>query len=238
MKPSPPGPFSAVIFDFNGVLFWDNALHEEAWRQYSRRVRGVALSDREMVEHVHGLVNRDIFAYLLGEAPAAEQLARLAEEKEAIYRRLCLAAEGVFQLSPGAEALLDYLAARHIPHAIATSSAWPNVAFYVEHLGLGRWFAPERIIYDRGEYPGKPAPHIYREAAGRLGLPPGDCVVVEDSLAGIAAAHAAGIGYIVALGPGHDSGESRYEELAAQPGVGAVISDLGQFPRYLLAAPT
>ena len=227
--------FTGVIFDFNGVLFWDNALHEAAWREYSQGLRGWALSEREMIDHVHGRVNADIFAYLLGERLPAGRLAVLAEEKETIYRRLCLAAgkmAGGFQLSPGAVPLLDFLVAAGIPHAIATSSAWPNVAFYVEHLALGRWFTREEIVYDEGRYPGKPAPDIYLETAERLGLRPAACVVVEDSVAGIAAARAAGIGHIVALGA-----VGRQGELAALPGIGEVISELGQFPRHRLRTP-
>ena len=106
-------------------------------------------------------------------------------------------------------------------------STWPSTW----HLALGRWFAPQHTIYDRGRYPGKPAPDIYLEAAGALGLPPAACVVVEDSLAGIAAARAAGIGGIIALGPAE-----RHIELAALPGVDEVIVDLGHFPRPLLVA--
>ena len=77
---------AGVIFDFNGVLFWDNPLHEEAWRQYSARLRGRPLDDQEMMAQVHGRVNRDIFTYVLGAPPTDEALARLAEEKEIIYR--------------------------------------------------------------------------------------------------------------------------------------------------------
>ena len=222
---------AGVIFDFNGVLFWDNPLHEEAWRQYSARLRGRPLTDQEMAEQVHGRVNRDIFAYVLGRMPADDELARLADEKEIIYRRLCLAAGEGFRLSPGARELLDFLAANDVPRAIATSSPWVNLSFYIEHLELGRWFAPDRLIYDRGHYPGKPAPDIYLETAEALRLPPAACVVVEDSLAGIAAARAAGIGRIIALGPAE-----RHGQLAALPGVTDVIADLGQFPRYILAA--
>ncbi len=221
---------AGVIFDFNGVLFWDNPLHEEAWRQYSARLRGRPLADQEMTEQVHGRVNRDIFAYVLSRMPADDELARLAEEKEIIYRRLCLEAGEAFRLSPGAVELLDHLAASDVPRAIATSSPWVNLSFYIEHLALGRWFAPDRLIYDRGHYPGKPAPDIYLEAAEALRLPPAACVVVEDSLAGIAAARAAGIGRIVALGPAE-----RHGELVALPGVTDVVVDLSQFPRHLLA---
>lgn len=223
------GPqFRGLIFDFNGVLFWDSPLHEEAWRQYSARLRGSPLTDREMIDHVHGRVNRDIFEYVLGREVATGELARLAEEKEHIYRTLCLDTPGALRLSPGAVELLDYLVERGVPHTIATSSAWPNVAFYLDQLDLARWFDPALLVFDEGRYAGKPAPHIYLEAAEKLGLSPGSCVVVEDALAGIAAARAADIGYIVALGPGF-----RQAELVAQPGVAEVIADLDQFPRHL-----
>lgn len=226
------GLFRGVIFDFNGVLFWDNPLHEEAWRQYSRRLRGYPLTDREMEEQVHGRVNLDIFTFILDRTPSPDTLDAMAEEKEAIYRQLCLEAGEAIRLSPGAVELLDYLVAHDIPHTIATSSAWPNVAFYIEQLQLGRWFDLKRLVYDKGDYPGKPAPHIYREAAAVLGLPAGDCIVVEDSLAGIESARVAGIGYVVALGPA-----GRRDALAALPGVDAVIVDLHHFPRHLLLAP-
>ena len=58
-------PLSAVLFDFNGVLFWDTPLHEEAWRRVATYLRGFALSDEEMLQHVHGRVNQDIFSYVL-----------------------------------------------------------------------------------------------------------------------------------------------------------------------------
>ncbi len=54
-------------------------------------------------------------------------------------------------------------------------------------------------MYDDGTFPGKPAPDIYRIAAARLGRTPERCIVVEDSLSGIAAARAAGIGWIAAV---------------------------------------
>lgn len=225
--------YRGVIFDFNGVLLWDNDLHENAWRQYSARLRGRSLSAAEMATQVHGRVNADIFAYLLDRPVAGEELLALAEEKEVIYRDLCLSAGDRFRLSPGAVALLDELQRQAVPFAIATSSAEPNVRFYRQHLGLDRWFSRERLIYDRGLYPGKPAPDIYREAAGRLGCSPEQCIVVEDSMAGIRAAVAAGVGWVVALGP-----EAKHPELLAWPGVNEAIVDLSRFRLALVGIET
>jgi HAD superfamily hydrolase (TIGR01509 family) len=181
-----------------------------------------------MKRHVHGRVNLDIFTYVLGRAVTSGEVEALADEKEAIYRQLALEAGDAFRLSPGAEEFLDFLAAAGIPRAIATSSPPVNMRFYVAQLGLDRWFAPERLIHDRGLYPGKPAPDIYLEAAGALGLPPGRLVVVEDAPAGIQSAEAAGIGAIVAI-----ETTSPREDLLRRPGVTHVIRDLREFSREL-----
>ena len=224
--------FDGIIFDFNGVLLWDNHLHEEAWRRYSARLRGYPMTVEEMQLAVHGRVNRDIFEHVLGRPVGEAELGPLIEEKEAIYRQLALDAILDYQLSPGAAGLLDFLAANDIKRAIATSSPRVNIDFFIQHLDLYHWFTPETIIYDRGLYPGKPAPDIYLEAADRLGGLPERFVVVEDAVAGIQSATAAGIGAIVAIGPAES-----HARLAALPGVTAVIQDLTGFPRSLLAEP-
>jgi beta-phosphoglucomutase-like phosphatase (HAD superfamily) len=134
-----------------------------------------------------------------------------------------------FELSPGAVELLEFLAAHEIPYTIATASGKSNVGFFFEHLDLNRWFDVDRIVYDDGSRPGKPAPDIYLEAARSLGLEPAQCVVIEDSISGVQAAHAAGIGCIIALGPA-----SRHTALASLAGVSLVVENLGQVPRECL----
>jgi HAD superfamily hydrolase (TIGR01509 family) len=183
-------PYQGIIFDFNGVLWWDNALQAQAWRRFSAWVRGTPLSDEEMAIHVHGRNNPHTLSYLAGRPVEGEELARLIEAKETIYRQLCLDLGEDFRLSPGAPALLDLLAAQGIPRTIATASGRANVDFFVTHLELGRWFEVERFVYDDGHLPGKPAPDMYRRAAANLGLAPARCIVVEDSRSGIQAARA------------------------------------------------
>lgn len=91
------------------------------------------------------------------------------------------------------------------------------------HLHLGCWFDAGLTVYDDGSRPGKPAPDIYLQAARNLGLAPAQCVVVEDSRSGIEAAHAAGIGHIVALGPADG-----HHQPACLVGVGQVVESLWQ----------
>ena len=222
--------YRGIIFDFNGVLLWDRHLHEQAWRQFSKVIRGASFSEEEMALHVHGRSNRDILTYLAGHSFPDTDVKGLSHQKEAIYQQLCMAEGENFRLSPGAVELLEFLVAHDVPHTIATASGKENVDFYVEHLNLGRWFELEQIVYDNGSQPGKPAPDMYLQAASSLGLHPADCIVVEDSLSGIRAAQAAGIGYIIALGPDLTRGK-----LARIEGVNEVLENLQQFSRHLFS---
>ena len=221
--------FQGIIFDFNGVLWWDGHLQAHSWRQFSAELRGRPLSAEELAVHVHGRNNGYTLDYLLGRPVVGEELRALTQRKETIYRRLCLDEGEAFRLSPGAEELLDFLAARQIPRTIATASEKTNLDFFVAHLHLGRWFDVGLIVYDDGSRPGKPAPDIYLQAARNLGLAPAECVVVEDSRSGIQAADAAGIGYIVSLGLAES-----YDQLAGLEGVDAVIESLRQLPKERL----
>jgi len=217
--------WQGIIFDLNGVLWWDGALQEQAWARFSAALRGRPLSPEEMALHVHGRNNQHTLEYLLSRSLAEGELERLSEEKEAIYRRLCLAEGAGFCLSPGAAPLLDWLAAHGVPRAIATASGRANVDFFREHLGLDRWFEAGAIVHDNGTMPCKPAPDLYCRAAQVLGLPPPGCVVVEDSLSGLEAARAAGTGLVVALGP-----PGEHAALAALPGVSLVVESLAHLP--------
>jgi beta-phosphoglucomutase len=217
--------FKAIIFDFNGVLWWDSHLQEAAWQQFAKQLRGRPFTDEEMAVQVHGRTNHHTLEYLTGQSLTSQQTHQLSEQKETIYRQMCLALGEQFQLSPGAVELLDFLVANQIPHTIATASGKGNADFFIEHLDLSRWFNLDQIIYDNGTRRGKPAPDFYRDAARILGAAPERCIVVEDSRSGIAAAQAAGIGHIVALGPA-----SEHKRLAQVAGVTQVVTDLTQIP--------
>jgi beta-phosphoglucomutase len=191
--------YQGIIFDFNGVLWWDSHLQEQAWREFARQQFGSWLTDEIMAVEVHGRNNRHTLEFLAGSPLDQQQVAQLSNRKEMLYRELCLAEGDSFRLSPGAVDLLDALKAAEVPHTIATASGKDNLKFFIEHLQIERWFDPTVIVYDDGSRPGKLAPDIYLQSAQMIGLEPGDCVVVEDSMAGIQAARIAGIGYIIAL---------------------------------------
>ena len=129
-----------IIFDFNGTLFFDSHMHYEAWRIYSKKLRGYEFTDDEMREKMFGRTNADIIEYAIGKKPSQEMVAKLAKEKEAMYREMCLKNRDTFVLSSGAEDFLNYLKENNIPRTIATMSEWDNVEFYIKEFNLKKWF--------------------------------------------------------------------------------------------------
>lgn len=188
-----------VLFDFNGTLFWDSQLHMDAWRDYSTKLRKKAFSDDEMLKYMFGRTNEDIIEYALGKKPDKALVQQIANEKEAYYRKMCLANPNKFKLAPFATEFLDYLKKNNVPMTIATMSEWCNVEFYIEEFCLQKWFDLDKIVYSDGKIAGKPAPDIYIIAAKKLGLQPSQCIVFEDALSGIESARRAGIGKIIAV---------------------------------------
>jgi beta-phosphoglucomutase-like phosphatase (HAD superfamily) len=214
--------YSGIIFDFNGVLWWDRSIQEQAWQKFAEGRFGISLSDEAMRIEVHGRNNQHTLQFLAGRDLAEDEVRQLGQQKERLYRDLCLTLGEKFILSPGAEDLLAELAVHGIPRTIATASGKENLDFFREHLELDKWFDHSIIVYDDGSRPGKPAPEIYLLAANRLRLKPADCIVVEDSLSGIKSAHSAGIGHIVVI-----SSDERIEKNSKLDGVDQVIGHLG-----------
>lgn len=212
--------YSGVIFDFNGTLFFDSDKHEEAWRIFSKKLRGSAFSDDELQNIMHGRTNRVLIEYLLGHSVDDEKLAELGEEKEQIYREMCIQDKKNFKLAPGAIEFLDYLKEKQIPYTIATASGKKNLLFYMESLKLDKWFDLNKIVFDDGTILGKPEPDIYLKAADKIGLKPEQCVVFEDAISGIESAYRANIGKIIAIGP-----IDKHEGLRTLEGVDDVIVD-------------
>lgn len=220
--------YEGIIFDFNGTLFFDSDKQIEAWKSISKKLRGTSLNDQELIKVMFGRTNRSIIEYCLGRSINDKELFQLSEEKEQMYRDLCINDKENFKLSPGAYELLDYLKENRIPNTIATGSGKINVEFFMETLNLKRWFDLDNIIFDDGTMKGKPNPDIYLRASSKMGVKPEKCIVVEDAVSGIESAFRANIGKIIAIGP-----EDKHEDLKKLKGVNLVIKDFEHFDRNI-----
>lgn len=188
-----------IIFDFNGTLFDDSKKHEEAWLKFAKEKAGRQLTSEDFEQLIHGRNNADIIRYLFQQDFTAAEALKLAEEKEEMYRQACLQDPACFHLIAGAEGFFEELKNHRIPMMIATAAGKNNVDFYFEHLGLGRWFEREKIVFEDGSFKGKPAPDIYLKALAALHLAADQVTVFEDSRSGITAARKAGIKTVIGV---------------------------------------
>ncbi len=177
----------AVIFDLDGTIVDNMALHAEAFGLFGGRhgLPPLTLSDRARID---GRRNSEIFPDLFGRPVAREEWLAYEVEKETLYREL---SQGRLMPMPGLTRLLGRLGACGIAAALATSAPEPNVAHTLREIALTDAFAT--IVRGDEVAHGKPAPDVFLEAARRLDVEPDRCMVFEDAPMGITAARAAGM---------------------------------------------
>ena len=175
----------AVLWDLDGVLVDSAPFHLRAWRElFASLGRGFGEAD---FRRTFGLRNDAILRDLLGELPPAEA-ERLAARKEELYRQ---AARGNIAALPGALALLRSLRERGFRLGLVSSTPRANIDLILSSLGVSESF--DVILGEEDVTRGKPDPEGLLLAAERLGVPPADCVVIEDAPAGVEAAKGGGM---------------------------------------------
>src|SRR5882762_840192 len=175
----------AFIFDMDGVIVDSNPYHKIALQQFCAK-HGYPLTEEQLRTRIYGRTNKEWIAQLFGQL-TSEQVAAYSDEKEAIFRDLF---KNDIRPTRGLIQFLEALNASTIPRAIGTSAPRANVDFTLSKTGTARFF---NVILDESFVThGKPNPEIYLKVAQALKLPPQQCVVIEDSLSGIAAGKAAG----------------------------------------------
>jgi HAD superfamily hydrolase (TIGR01509 family) len=174
------------IFDMDGVVVNNAVWHLEAFAEFGKR-HGLIQTKEEYTKYF-GNTNQTIMNSLFNTQLPTDKLAALANEKEIIYRELY---RPFIQPVEGLPAFLKIASERAIPIALATSAPQENVDFTLDLTGLRKYFS---IISDASMVKrGKPDPEIYLLTAAKLGVQPSDCIVFEDSIAGIQSALSAGM---------------------------------------------
>jgi HAD superfamily hydrolase (TIGR01509 family) len=172
----------AILFDMDGVLTDSTAIHAWAFNEILRpygirvdypRIAGMRTLDvMIMLLAEHGV--RDVDPAKLAAAKSDAALRRMREENPVV---------------PGALDVVERLSAK-FPLALASSGSPESVGAFLEMNAA--WPLFQAVVTGADVPAAKPAPDIYLEAARRLGVPPGECLVVEDADAGAQAARAAG----------------------------------------------
>lgn len=185
----------AIIFDLDGTLVDTEPLHFAAFAELLG-AEGIELTREEYFERLIGYTDHDCFAVVMrehGRLTDDAAIARLAARKAARYQEMIA---GRDLLYPGAAEFVRRCAAR-FPLAVATGTLREEAELILGRAGLRELFVD--VVAAEDVEKGKPAPDSFLAALGRLAArlrpPPGreECLVIEDTAAGIEAARRAGM---------------------------------------------
>ena len=179
----------AILFDLDGVIVSTDEQHYVAWKALADRL-GIPFS-REINNRFRGVSRMacmDILEQIGGKHYTREEKEAYAAWKNDFYRNL-LGQMSPKDLKPEVKSTLDRLRARGMRMAIGSSSK--NAKFILERIGLADFF--DAVSDGTNILRSKPAPEVFLNAAEYLGLEPAQCLVVEDAVSGVDAAHAAGM---------------------------------------------
>lgn len=175
-----------VLIDLDGTLMDSAPRILRAWQAWGQR-NGIAFDT--ILNVLHGRRTIDTLRLVAPWLPAEEEIAALEADEISDMQDV--------RLYPGAIDLMEKL--RNAPHAIVTSGSRLAAEARLKYVGL-----PTPAVFVSGDEieAGKPAPDGYILAARRLGMDPGDCVVIEDSPVGVEAGKAASM-RVVAVASTH-----------------------------------
>lgn len=195
-----------VIFDLDGVICFTDEYHYLAWKEMADGL-GVYF-DREINNRLRGVSRMDSLEIILerysGPALTPADKEALATQKNEIYRTL-LGKMAPADLPDEVRETLESLRRKGLLLAIGSSSK--NAPFILERIGLGGWF--DAVADGNCITRSKPDPEVFLKAAEYLGLPPADCLVVEDAVAGAQAGHAGGFA-VACVGDAAQAGAGDY----------------------------
>lgn len=198
-----------VIFDCDGVLVDSEPI---ALSVLGEMLAGqdVALSGAEIADRFLGRSLGAVAATVRQDFGV-----RLPEDFPAMIRRRLFARyERELRPMPGIHTALEGLAARGIATCVASSSLPERIEKSLSVTGLSDAFGP-RVFSASMVKAGKPAPDLFLHAARRCGFSSANCIVVEDSPAGIEAARAAGMRVLAFGGGGHAQTPAFRQKIAA-----------------------
>jgi beta-phosphoglucomutase len=187
------------IFDMDGVVVDNHHYHFKAWMEFAKKYK-FELNDKIYRETYNGKTNTDLFRMIFGDI-SQDQINSYSMEKESNYKKLY---EKEMKPHKGLIDFLDYLKFNRYKIALGTSAPTSNVDFTLDTLFLRKYF---EVIVDGPQVThGKPDPEVYVRCATLLDLAPKNCVVFEDSLAGLESGKRAGC-KIVGVATSHEAFE-------------------------------
>jgi beta-phosphoglucomutase len=180
----------AVIWDMDGVITDTGEFHYITWRDTLREI-GFELT-REAFQPTFGMKNEAIVDNLLDIKPSPDIIETLSLKKEEAFRRDI---QGNLSLLPGVRQCLDKFSGLGWKQALASSAPQANIDAILKELGINSYFN-QIFSADQPNLPDKSDPTVFLAVSELLGIPPQQCIVIEDSIAGVTGAKRSGMACI------------------------------------------
>lgn len=212
-----------VIFDCDGVLVDSEPISFAVLRQ-TLTSAGVELEESHAYRQFLGKSMASITRMIAEEFEIALSEDHIESMRTELYARF----QAELQPIPG---IVDMLAGLTLPHCVASSSQPERIRLSLTKTGLIGFFEPN-IFSATMVRKGKPEPDLFLHAAKSMGFAPGDCIVVEDSPAGIQAAHSAGMKVFAFTGGSH-AALSNLREIVEGLKPTAIFDDMKTLPELI-----
>jgi HAD superfamily hydrolase (TIGR01509 family) len=190
-----------VIFDMDGVIIDTEPIHHHAFFTQFAEL-GIVVSD-ELYASFLGSSTRNVFQRLKQEFTLPQEVPALLQRKRELFNQ-AFDTDASLDLLPGVRALIEDLQAHGVQMVLASSASKATIARVFNRFGLAPYFSHTVSGEDFAQ--SKPNPAIFLHAAKLAQTPVGECIVIEDSANGVAAAKAAGI-YCIGYASPHSAGQ-------------------------------
>ena len=177
----------AVLWDMDGTLIDSEEFHWISWHDTLTK-EGIPVTHGQFLS-TFGTRNDSVLRQWLGNTATPEQMERIANAKEELYRDL-IRRNGILPL-PGVAHWVRRLHHEGWLQAVASAAPHANIVAVLEALSATHIF--QGIVSAEDVHRGKPDPEVYATAAARVGVSPDRCIVVEDAAAGVKGARSAGM---------------------------------------------
>ena len=182
---------NAVLWDMDGVIVDTFDGHFRSWKQtFEELGHPFSLED---FRRTFGMNNRLILSTLLGYEMDEETFQRVSDHKEELFRQ---GLKETVKALPGVLDWLERFSHLGLRQAVASSAPQENIEATLDGLDIRRYFQAEAA---GATLKGKPDPAVFLMAARLLEVNPENCLVIEDSVAGVEAARRAGMKCVALL---------------------------------------
>ncbi len=211
-----------LIFDCDGVLVDSESIACAVEADYLTSL-GMPLTVEDVATRFVGTSLKDMTAILSREFGARVPDDFAAELTRRTLERFATALVAIQGVRAAIESMMH-------PRCVASSSTPERIASSLRITGLSDLFDPAHVFSTSLVARGKPAPDVFLHAAAKMGAASRDCVVIEDSVAGVTGAVAAGMRCVGFLGGGHIHDKAAHADKLRRAGAHAIIDDMARLP--------